>query len=330
MSLGLTLVTGGSGMLGARIARLLVARGEKVRVTYLPGDTLAALEDLRPLEHAPADLLDEDAMGRALEGVETVVHTAALVSFDPALYEQQMLVNVEGTRRLLAAARRAGVRRLVHTSTVNTLGIPPPGTLGDEGTPFNWGPYRIGYMDSKRAAEELVLEEARRGLHAVVVLPGTLFGPGDVHLNGASYIRLVARAPLVAPAPPGGTTVAHVDDVAGGHLLALEHGSSGRRYILGGEPMSYVEMFEQIAAALGRQVRVRRLPAWLTERAGRAGSWLRGRGVPAPLTEGMAAAGAAELYYSSERARRELGWSWRSGRDAIRDGVRWFRRWRPG
>jgi len=320
---GVALVTGGTGMLGAGIARLLLSQGWRVRLTYLPGDTTLAVQGLQA-EHRPADLLDRDALAWALEGVEVVFHTAALVTFDPALYGRQMQINVEGTRRMLQLAAAAKVRRLVHTSTVNTLGVPRAG-VGHEETPFDWAPHHLGYMDSKRAAEQLVLEAAHQGqVPAVAVLPGTLFGPGDAHHNAGSYIRLVARSPLIL-APPGGTTVAHVDDVAAGHLLALERGAVGQRYILGGEPMTYVEIFTAIAAALGRCGRVHQLPRVLMEAAGRLGSAARGVGLPTPLTVGLARAACANLFYTSDRARKDLGWSFRPGRDAIRDGIQWYR-----
>jgi dihydroflavonol-4-reductase len=322
----MAVVTGGSGMLGSRIARLLVERGARVRVTYRPGDSVQALGDL-PVEHRPADILDGEAVAAAIEGAEVVFHTAALVSFKPALYARQMEVNVEGTRNLLAAAARAAVRRVVHTSTINTLGIPPAGTVGDEETPFNWTEHRLGYMDSKRAAEELALETARQpdGPDVVAALPGTFFGPGDVNLNAASYVRVVARSPLVVFAPPGGTTVAHVDDVAAGHLLALERGRRGGRYVLGGEPMSYRSLLLGIARALGRRRRVVVVPEEVLRGAGRVAAWLGERGLSAPLTPGMTAAICSKLYYSSRKAVSELGWSFRPADEALADSVGWCR-----
>jgi dihydroflavonol-4-reductase len=326
------LITGGTGMLGSSIARLAISAGHQVCVTYQPGDPLTALEGLEPLEHRPADLLDSSALDRAVEQVEAVIHTAAMVSFQPGDYERQMAVNVEGTRGLLAAARRAGVRRLVHTSTVNTLGVPPADSIGDESTPFDWQRYRLGYMDSKRGAESLVLEAAARadadgGLDCVCALPGTFFGSGDVNLNASSYIMVVQRLRGRWVALPGGTSVVHVDDVARGHLLALERGKRGERYILGGEPVSYAELDTFIAEVLGyghRRGLV--VPAWPLLQAGRASSWLRDRvRLPLPLTEGLVAAGCAKLYYSSARAEQELGWSFRPWREAIRDAVAWLR-----
>jgi dihydroflavonol-4-reductase len=218
----------------------------------------------------------------------------------------------------------------VHTSTVNTLGVPPRGSVGDEDTPFDWQRYRLGYMDSKRAAESLVLDAANAegGLDCVCALPGTFFGPGDVNENASSYIMVVHRLRGRWLALPGGTSVVHVDDVARGHLLALERGRRGERYILGGEPVSYAELNTFIAEALGRGRHRQGLvmPAWPLLRLGRASSWLRERArLPLPLTEGLVVAGCVKLYYSSDKAARELGWSFRPWREAIRDAVAWLR-----
>jgi len=326
------LVTGGTGMLGSRLARLLLETGQRVRITYRPGDSTRAVDDLSALDHRPADLLDPGGLAAAVEGVEAVFHTAALVSFQLKHYARQMTVNVEGTRLLLEAAARAGVRRFVHTSTVNTLGAPRGGARGDEQTPFDWARYRIGYMDSKRASEQLVLDAAARtaaagGLDTVCALPGTLFGPDDVNLNASSYILLVHRLRGRWVALPGGTSAVHVDDVACGHLLALERGQRGERYILGGEPVSYAELCSAIAEELG--LGPRRgivLPERPLRMAGRAADWLQARtGLPLPLSEGLIAAGCARCYYSSDKAARELGWRFRPWREAIRDAVAWLR-----
>ncbi|HEY3359708.1 MAG TPA: NAD-dependent epimerase/dehydratase family protein, partial [Polyangia bacterium] len=243
------LVTGASGLLGFHLARELHAGGAELRLTYAPGERPAHLDAL-PVERAPCDLNDEAGLARLCRGVEVVFHAAALVTFVPWRYHAQWRVNVEGTRALLRAARAAGVRRFVYTSTVNTLGVPPAGTAGDEETPYDWDGYYLGYMESKHAAQALV-QAAAAEVGAVSVLPGTMFGPHDVNLNGAGYVALIARSPLVAP-PPGGTSVVHVADVARGHLLALERGRVGRRYVLGGDPVSYRELFGWIATALGR------------------------------------------------------------------------------
>lgn len=312
------LVTGATGFLGSRIVKMLCAEGRRVRATGRPGDPRGELA----CEYLPCDLLDERTTQKALEGVSSIFHVAALVTFRPDLYDKQLRVNVEGTRILLRACEKAGVRRLVYTSTVNTLGIPPRGEIGNEDTAFNWEPYRLGYMDSKRAAEKLVLDS---GLDVVCVLPATMFGPGDVFFNAGSYIRASSRGRAVL-APPGGTTVAHVDDVARGHWLAHQHGQPGQRYILGGEPLSYMDILTMIAGELGRRPPLGTFPAFLLRCVGRQSDRLRKHlRIPIPMSEGLAVAASSRLYYSHKKAERELGYQARPAREAIRDAVNWYR-----
>jgi dihydroflavonol-4-reductase len=312
------LVTGATGFLGSRIAKMLDVDGHKIRCTGHPNDPVGDI----PGEYIPCDLLDEKTTQKAMEGVTAVFHVAAMVTFQPSLYDKQMQVNVEGTRILLDASQRAGVKRFVYTSTVNTLGIPPKGELGDENTPFNWEPWRLGYMDSKHAAEKLVLQS---GLDAVCALPVTMFGPGDVFFNAGSYIKESAKGRAIL-APPGGTTVAHVDDVAYGHWLAYKKGKRGERYILGGEPLSYMEILTMIAGELGRRPPLAAAPRFLlrfiSRQSDRLRKYLR---IPIPLSEGVAVAGSSHLYYSTRKAERELGYHHRPAREAIRDAVNWYR-----
>jgi len=276
------------------------------------------------VEAVACDVLDEGGTRRATRGMEAVFHVAAMVSFEPAHYWQQMRVNVQGTQVLLDACREAGVSRLVYTSTVSTLGAPRPGQVGHEGTVFDWQPWRLGYMDSKKAAEELVNAAARDGMDALSVLPGTFFGPGDINQNAGQYVLQCAKGRLRA-APPGGTSVVHVDDVARGHLLALERGQRCGRYILGGENLTYRRLFSIIARAVGRTPPAVTLPATVVRAAAQASDWLRSRaGAPLPLSAGLARAACSRLFYSSDHARRELGYTFRPAREAVEDAVRWY------
>ncbi len=317
------LVTGATGFLGGRLARLLCRAGFEVRASGHPRDPTDDLDELG-CEYRPVDLLDADGVATLVEGMEAVFHVAALVTFQPRLYALQRRVNVEGTQRVIDACRAAGVRRLVYTSTLNTLGIPAPGTLGDEDTPNNWAVYGLGYMDSKAAAESLVVDAASSGLETVCVLPGTMFGPGDRFFSAGIYVREAARGLLVL-APPGGTTAAHVDDVAEGHLLALRRGQSGQRYLLGGDHLSYATLFRVINEAVGRPGPFGVLPAWLLRGGGRLADGLRKLGLPLEASEGLSVAGCSGLYYDSRRARETLGYRTRPAVEGIHDAVRWYR-----
>jgi len=313
------LVTGATGFLGSRIAKMLAEEGHKLRCTGHPDDPAGRI----PGEYVPCNLLDEKTTQKTLEGVTAVFHAAAMVTFQPSLYEKQMQVNVEGTRILLRACERAGVQRFVYTSTVNTLGIPPKGERGDEDTEFNWQPWHLGYMDSKHAAEKLVLSS---DLDVVCALPVTMFGPGDVFFNAGSYIKESAKGRAIL-APPGGTTVAHVDDVAQGHRLVYKKGKRGERYILGGDPLSYMEILTMIAEELGRRPPIATAPGFLLRWAGRLSDRLRkSLRIPIQLSEGLMVAGSSHLYYSHKKAERDLGYTARPARQAISDAVNWYRR----
>lgn len=316
------LVTGGSGHLGSRLVRKLLERGAQVRVSYRPGDRSLAIDDLPQVEHRPADLLDPEAIKHAVEGVDVVFHTAAMVVFKPKFYDLQMRTNVEGTQNFLDAAREAGVRRFVHTSSVSSLGFPQKGCVGDEDTPYNWAPFKLGYNDSKRASEALVIEAAK-DLDTVVLQPGTMFGPGDFNFNASTYMQVIERGPLVF-APPGGTCVVHVDDAAEGHLLAFEKGKRGERYVLGGEPLRLHELFTLVEAELKSGHKIRRMPRWVLLGAGRLGSFARALKIPVPLTHGLALAVAEHLAYSSAKAQRELGWTYRPAKETLSEAVRWY------
>ena len=180
-------------------------------------------------------------------------------------------------------------------------------------------------MDSKRVSEAQVLgANGRQGMETLAVLPGTMFGPWDVNDNGGTYIKLAALGVLRA-APPGGTSVVHVDDVARGHMLAMEQGRPGRRYILGGENLTYRRLFALIASELGRPGPRFTLPIMAAAPLARLSDRVRQRtGLPLKLQEGQLVATSSRLFYSSDRAREELGYTFRPAREAMRDAVRWY------
>lgn len=318
------LVTGASGHLGGRVTRALLAAGYAVRATHRPGDPDTALEGLG-CERAPADLLDRAALAEVAQGMDAVCHCAAWVTFRPERYEAQWTVNVGGTLNLLAAAQATGVRRFLHVATVNTLGIPMPGALGDEHTPFDWARYHLGYMDSKRVAESEVLAANRQGFETLSVNPVTLFGPGDALGSAGAYLLQADRGRLLA-APPGGTSVAHVDDVARGVRLALERGQPGSRAVLGGEAVPYAVLYRWCNAEVGRPGPFATLPAAPLRVAGRLADWLRRAGGPSvPWSEGLAVAATSGLYYSAAHAGRALGYQSRPARQAVADHAAWLR-----
>jgi dihydroflavonol-4-reductase len=209
---------------------------------------------------------------------------------------------------------------------VNTLGIPLPlGSIGDESTPFNWEPYDFHYAITKKKGEEIALAANGPQLQVVAVNPGTMFGPGDININAGSYILTIARSPVFFY-PTGGCNCVHVDAVVAGHLAAYDRGRPGERYILGGENLTFQEIFTLIAEVLHRPRPRMKIPYALSI-AGAAvlSGAARGLGKAIRLSPEAVRVGRFELFYSSSKAVRELALPQIPFRIAIEDAVRWYR-----
>lgn len=320
----LALVIGGSGFLGEALSRRLLEEGHSVRVydRQRPRSLAASLETkgAKPsVEFIEGDVRDQAALEKAMQGTRWVFHTASLVSFWRKDRAVQWDVNVNGTIAVIKACKKAGVERLIYTSTVSSLGFAKdPRQIGDENTPFNWGAYHIGYMDSKRAAEQAVIKATATSgaghretpLNAVCVLPGTIFG-GDsfagIHTN--NYIVGLKNSRILL-CPKGGINCVGLNDVVSGHLLAAEHGVSGQKYILGGENVSYADLFERIATKLGVRAPKAKLPVSIGLLAAKVmQSWAKISGTDHPLlTSEMVKAANVYSFYQSDKAIKELAY----------------------
>jgi dihydroflavonol-4-reductase len=319
------LVTGASGFVGAAVARALVNAGWQVRVLVRESSDRSNLAGL-PLEIAVGDLNVAASLDRALTACGALFHVAAdyrLGAPDPA---QLYRTNVEGTRHLLDSARQAGVEKIVYTSSVATMGIPADGTPGDERTPVALTAMIGHYKRSKYMAEQLVLDAARAGAPVVIVNPSTPIGPGDVKPTPTGQVVLDAARGRMPAYVDTGLNIAHVDDVAAGHLLAFHHGKVGERYILGGEDMTLREILAQVAGLVGRKPPRVRLPyaavlpiAYVAEAVAK----VTGRTGRVTL-EGVRMS-RKHMFFSSAKAARELGYRWRPPIQAFDDAVRWFR-----
>ena len=252
------LVTGATGQIGAALAHALVQRGDRVRCLVRDPERARRILGAE-VELAAGDLGVAATLPAALRGVEAVCHLAGRASYWPARAAEMRAVNVHGTARLLDACAGAGVATLLYTSSIATLGSVPGADLGDETTPYDWHSLGIAYFDTKYEAERMVLGDPR--VAAVVVNPGLVFGAGDLNGNALRLVREVAAG--VPGYPPGGTTAAVLADVVSGHLAALDRGRAGQRYILGGHPLSFQELFAAIAEAVGVAAPRRRLAPWM-------------------------------------------------------------------
>lgn len=315
------LVTGVTGQIGSAIAEALSARGDQVKGLVRDPQKLGVLSP-GALEVTPGDVTNTESLRRAVDGVDVVVHAAGVVSYWHRRDGEQLRVNVEGTRNVLAAAREAGVRRLLLTSSIATLGWLPPGEIGDETTEFNWHGLGATYMETKREAEALVLAET--GLETLAVNPGITLGAGDLRRNGGRILfQVYAGVPGV---PPGFTTVASLQDVVEGHLAAVDRGRSGERYILGGHALSYVELFAKIAAVLGKPAPARVLPRRVLRGYARfqvAAASLRRR--EPQMTPLLVEISSRNRRYHSSKAMRELGYAPRPLETGIEACARWYR-----
>ena len=323
---GLTLVTGATGFVGSAVARALLARGHRLRLLVRAGGERANIAGL-PAELAVGDLRDPASLARAVAGCRYVAHVAAdyrLWVPDPAAMNQ---ANVDGTRALLLAAQAAGAERMVYCSSVAALGLVGDGTPADEATPNHIGKVVGAYKRSKYLAEQAVLALARdQGVPVVVVNPTAPVGPRDIKPTPTGKMVADAAAGRMPAYVDTGLNVAHVDDVAAGHVLALERGQAGECYILGGEDLTMQALLGLVAEASGRPAPRVRLPhAALYPVALACEALARVSGIEPLVSRDVLAMARKKMFFSSAKARAALGYAPRPAREAVADAVAWFR-----
>jgi dihydroflavonol-4-reductase len=321
-----TLITGASGFVGSAVARTLVESGFRVRALVRRGSPRFHLDGI-DVEFTEGDICDADSVRRAIGGCRYVFHVAAdyrLWARDP---RQIFTANVEGTRNVMRETLRAGVERVVHTSSVATLGLRPDGTPADESAPLS-EPEGIGaYKRSKIAAERLVEAMiANDGLPAVIVNPSTPIGPRDVKPTPTGRIIVEAALGRIPGFVDTGLNLVHVDDIAEGHLAALKHGVVGERYILGGENVLFADMLADIARLVGRKPPRLRIPhkvAMPVAYAAEAMARMTGR-EPFATVDGIRMS-EHRMFFTAAKAERDLGFRPRPYRQGLEDAIGWFR-----
>jgi dihydroflavonol-4-reductase len=307
------LVTGATGFIGSHVARRLARRGDEVVLAVERGSPDSAIADL-DLKRVTCDVRDRRSVRRALRGVERVFHCAGVTSVRPQDTERLFDVNVGGTKVVMEECLRAGVERVVYTSSAVVVGPAADGKTADETQLFTAGRLAIPYVNSVHEAEVEAMRVAARGLPVVCVNPGVCFGAGDHLLTSTRLVRsfLLGRIPVYTE---GAISVVDVGDVAEGHLLAERRGQPGERYILGGRNFTFDRLFADLGRLSGIDPPVRLPPraARLLSAAGRA--W--------PLTPLEVRAASHWWTYRSTRAKRELRWSPRPHEETLEATVAW-------
>lgn len=320
------LLTGATGFVGSAVARVLAARGHKLRLLVRPTSDRRNLAGIEA-ELALGDLTDPGSLARAVTGCRYVFHVAADYRFWVPDPDAMLRANVDGTIAMMRAAQAAGVERIVHCSSVAALGVRDDGIPADETTPTNEADFVGIYKRSKFLAERAVLDLVRQeGLPVVVVNPAAPVGPRDIKPTPTGKMIRDAAAGRVPAYIDTGLNMVHVDDVAEGHVLALEKGRIGERYVLGGENLLLKDILALVADVVGRRPPRIEIPealvwpaAWLMEGMARL------TGIPPMMTRDHIKMARHKMFYSSDKAKRELGYAPRPLRSAVEDAVAWFR-----
>ena len=321
-----TLLTGATGFVGAAVLRSLIAAGHNVRALVRPNSDRHNLAGV-DCEIAMGDLAEPDSLKRAVRGCEAVFHVAADYRIWVPDHEKMNRVNVQGTVDLIQAAAAAGVSRIVYTSSVATLRLRDDGFPSDEESHAQLSDMIGAYKQSKFLAEREVQRlVADAGIPVVIVQPSAPFGPGDVKPTPTGRLVVEAASGRMPAYVNTGLNVVHVDDVAAGHLLAYKKGSVGETYILGGENRTLQWILETVAECTGRPPPRIRLPHWfvipiayIVEGITR----IRGSGEPMMTVDSVRMARKL-MYFSIDKARRQLGYSPRPAVEALRDEIEWF------
>jgi dihydroflavonol-4-reductase len=316
-----TLVTGATGFLGWHVAHLLIERGHNVRALCRPSSKLRELD----AEHVEGDLRDAASLERAVAGCDRVFHVAADYRLWSRHSEELYQSNVEGTRNLLNAAQRAGIERVVYTSTVGCIGIPKDGP-GNETEPADERSMAGHYKRSKWLAEQVAIQKAREGVPVVIVNPTAPVGDHDWKPTPTGKIILDFLRDRLPAFIDTGLNLVGARDVAEGHLLAAERGRIGERYILGAENLTLQQILERLAGLTGKKAPTMRIPyvvAFTTGVISTALANITGKQPLAPL-EGVRMA-RKKMFVSHAKATRELGFQPRPVNESLLRAATWFR-----
>ena len=324
-----TFVTGATGFLGSHVARVLAEQGAELRLLARASSDLRNLEGV-PGERVTGDLLEPESFRSALAGCEAVFHVAADYRLWIPKPDSMYRANVEGTRALLKMAREQGVRRVVHTSSVATMGFSDHGAVVDEATPVSLEVMIGHYKRSKFLSEQVAFDAARdgrsSGCDVVIVNPTTPVGERDIKPTPSGRIIVDFLKKKFPAYVDTGLNLVDATECARGHVAAFEKGRSGERYILGGENLSLKQILDQLAALTGLPSPNIKLPYFFALATGVVDELVTGRllGKEPRATIDAVRMGKKKMWVSSGKAERELGWKIVPVKDALGRAVQWF------
>lgn len=297
------LVTGGTGFIGSNIALRLIERGWDVRILERPGASRVLLEE-GPFEFVTGDVLAPETLPPALEGIDVVFNAVGVVDCWRQGIDRMYEVNVEGTRNVMAAALKARVERVIHTSSTAAMGI-HPNKMVDESFTFNVKPEQFIYGHSKHQAEQVVFEYIKQGLPAIIINPTTVIGPRDIRKVSSGMVVEIVKHCAPPFIPPGGLNVVPICDAAQSHIEAVTKGHVGERYIIGGENITLLQLYQTIAEVVGCGRKLKAMPRWLVGLTAGLTDMLQPQTTgPVPLTGARLRLEAQTFYFDGSKARQ--------------------------
>lgn len=314
------LVTGGHGFIGSFVVRRLLARGYAVRCLVRHSSKTHRIDDLG-VEKVVGDLLDPTSLATAMAGCHSCVHLAGISSYADMDKDFAWPTIVDGTRNVFQAALDAGLQRVVYAGSAIIYASADPERICDEDSPFMLAGTGLTYAEAKHENEQQVDTFVEKGLDVVVAIPTETYGPHDDEFLTTGYLKEAING-WPAMATKGGTMYGHVDDVAEGFCLALERGVRGERYILGSENGTIEQIINLTLDVVGKKKRALVMPTGLTRFVIRT---LFDLGLPSPEHPNAIEYGTLYAFCKNDKARRELGWEPRSGREVLEDTIRWLR-----
>lgn len=320
-----TLVTGATGFIGSHIARKLVDRGERVKVLLRKSSKTTNIDDI-DVERVYGDLTDLDSINEALSGCDTLYHTGGVASFRKEDYQKMEDINVGGTFNILNAAHENGLKKVIHTSSIAAIGVDSHGGIANEETKYDLDYLGVKYLDTKHRGEEIALDFAKKGLPLVVVNPSTVIGTGDIYLSSTAFILWFYKKKF--PGYMDGTlNMVDVEDVADGHILAVEKGRIGERYILGNQNFTLLELFELLEEVTGVSKPKMKIPYFMALASGYVVERILGMSFPNYSTMDLDSVKLSKLrwHFDSSKAINELGYNPGNIKESVKNTLEWFR-----